>query len=76
VRANAKGTRPVILRSIVGLAHDLGMDVVAEGAENDSDAVALHHLGCEFAQGFVFGHPMSAEQAQELILGKRLATVR
>jgi EAL domain-containing protein (putative c-di-GMP-specific phosphodiesterase class I) len=52
------------------------MDVVAEGAENDSDAVALHHLGCEFAQGFVFGHPMSAEQAQELILGKRLATVR
>jgi len=76
VRANAKGTRPVILRSIVGLAHDLGMDVVAEGAENDSDAVALHHLGCEFAQGFVFGHPMSAEQAQELILGKRLETVR
>ena len=76
VRANAKGTRPVILRSIVGLAHDHGMDVVAEGAENDSDAVALHHLGCEFAQGFVFGHPMSAEQAQELILGKRLATVR
>jgi diguanylate cyclase (GGDEF)-like protein/PAS domain S-box-containing protein len=76
VRANAKGTRPVILRSIVGLAHDLGMDVVAEGAENDSDAVALHHLGCEFAQGFVFGHPMSAEQAQELLVGKRLATVR
>ncbi len=76
VRANAKGTRPVILRSIVGLAHDLGMDVVAEGAENDSDAVALHHLGCEFAQGFVFGHPMSAAQAQELILGKRLETVR
>ena len=76
VRANAKGTRPVILRSIVGLAHDLGMDVVAELSENDSDAVALHHLGCEFAQGFVFGHPMSAEQAQELFVGKRLATVR
>ncbi len=70
VRANAKGTRPVVLRSIVGLAHDLGMDVVAEGAENESDAVELYHLGCEFAQGLAFGRPMSAAQAQHLILGR------
>jgi diguanylate cyclase (GGDEF)-like protein/PAS domain S-box-containing protein len=76
VRANARGTRPVILRSIVGLAHDLGMDVVAEGAENDSDAVELYHLGCEFAQGFAFGRPMTANQAQELLVGARLESVR
>ncbi len=67
VRTNAKGTRPVILRSIVGLAHDLSMDVVAEGAESESDAVELYQLGCEFAQGFVFGQPMSSEQAHELL---------
>ncbi len=67
VRTNAKGTRPVILRSIIGLAHDLGMDVVAEGAESESDAVELYQLGCEFAQGFVFGQPMSSEQAHELL---------
>ena len=64
---NAKGTRPVILRSIIALAHDLGMDVVAEGAETDSDAVELYQLGCEYAQGFVFGEPMSADQARTLI---------
>jgi diguanylate cyclase (GGDEF)-like protein/PAS domain S-box-containing protein len=76
VRANAKGARPVVLRSIIGLAHDLGMDVVAEGAENEADAVVLHHLGCEFAQGLAFGRPMLAEQAQDLIFGKRLEAAR
>jgi diguanylate cyclase (GGDEF)-like protein len=64
VRANNKGTRPVILRSIIALAHDLGMDVVAEGAETDSDAVELYQLGCEYAQGYVFGEPMNADQAR------------
>jgi diguanylate cyclase (GGDEF)-like protein/PAS domain S-box-containing protein len=67
VRMSAKGTRPVILRSMIALAHDLGMDVVAEGAETDSDAVELFQLGCEFAQGFVFGEPMSAERARALL---------
>jgi diguanylate cyclase (GGDEF)-like protein/PAS domain S-box-containing protein len=67
VRTSAKGTRPVILRSIIALAHDLGMDVVAEGAESDSDAVELFQLGCEYAQGFAFGEPMTAEKARELL---------
>jgi diguanylate cyclase (GGDEF)-like protein/PAS domain S-box-containing protein len=67
VQTTAKGTRPVILRSIIALAHDLGMDVVAEGAETDSDAVELSQLGCEYAQGFVFGEPMTAERARDLI---------
>jgi diguanylate cyclase (GGDEF)-like protein/PAS domain S-box-containing protein len=67
VRTTSKGTRPVILRSIVSLAHDLGMDVVAEGAETDSDAVELSQLGCEYAQGFLFGAPMTAEKARELL---------
>ena len=67
VQTTAKGTRPVILRSIIALAHDLGMDVVAEGAETDSDAVELSQLGCEYAQGFVFGEPMTPERARDLI---------
>jgi diguanylate cyclase (GGDEF)-like protein/PAS domain S-box-containing protein len=71
VRTTAKGTRPVILRSIVALAHDLGMEVVAEGAETDSDAVELYQLGCEYAQGFVFGEPMSADQARDLLQTER-----
>jgi predicted signal transduction protein with EAL and GGDEF domain len=76
VRTGAKGKRPVILRSIISLAHDLGMEVVAEGAETDSDAVELYQLGCEYAQGFAFGEPMSAEQARTMIGGERLESAR
>jgi diguanylate cyclase (GGDEF)-like protein/PAS domain S-box-containing protein len=76
VRADAKGSRPAVLRSIIGLAHDVGMAVLAEGAESDSDVNDLHHLGCELAQGPAFGRPLSGDEAQELVLGKRLETVR
>jgi diguanylate cyclase (GGDEF)-like protein/PAS domain S-box-containing protein len=67
VRPAPHGKRPVILRSIIALAHDLGMEVVAEGAETDSDAVELYQLGCEYAQGFAFGEPMSAQAASGLL---------
>ena len=70
VRTTPRGTRPVILRSIIALAHDLGMEVVAEGAETDSDAVELYQLGCEYAQGFAFGEPMTADAARDLLIDK------
>jgi diguanylate cyclase (GGDEF)-like protein/PAS domain S-box-containing protein len=76
VRANAKGARPPVLRSIVGLAHDLNMAVLADGTETEADINDLHHLGCEFALGPGFGRPMSGDQAQELVLGKRLEAAK
>jgi diguanylate cyclase (GGDEF)-like protein/PAS domain S-box-containing protein len=67
VRTNGKGARPVILRSLIALAHDLGMEVIAKGAETDSDAVELYQLGCEYAQGICFGEPMSGDDAKALL---------
>jgi EAL domain-containing protein (putative c-di-GMP-specific phosphodiesterase class I) len=49
------------------MAHDLGMDVIVDGAESESDAVELSQMGCEFAQGIVFGKPMTAQQARKLM---------
>jgi EAL domain-containing protein (putative c-di-GMP-specific phosphodiesterase class I) len=67
VRQLSNGGRPVILRSIVRLAEELGMDVVAEGAETESEAIELYQMGCAYAQGFVFGEAMTPLQARQLV---------
>jgi diguanylate cyclase (GGDEF)-like protein/PAS domain S-box-containing protein len=66
VRQMANG-KPAILRSIVKMAHELGMEVIAEGAETESEAIELYQMGCEYAQGAVFGDPMSMLQARQLV---------
>ncbi len=67
VRPNSFGARSPILRSIVAMAQEIGMDVISEGAETESDAVELAQLGCQFAQGAAFGQPMSAAAARKLM---------
>ena len=46
-----------IVRAVITLAHDLGMQTVAEGVENRDQATYLASLGCERAQGYWFGRP-------------------
>ena len=57
----------MILRSIVKLAQELGMEVIAEGAETESDAIELSQMGCDFAQGYAFGPPITAIEARRLM---------
>ena len=40
---------------------------VAEGAETESEIVLLSQLGCDYAQGFIFGQPLSADEARRLV---------
>ncbi|MBE9096264.1 EAL domain-containing protein [Tychonema sp. LEGE 07203] len=56
-----------IVRSIVTLSHNLGMDVVAEGVEQASQLSILKGLKCEFAQGFFFSKPVDSQTAATLI---------
>src|SRR5262249_40710729 len=74
VKTNGKQERPMVLRSIIALAHDLGMEVVAEGAETERDAAELFQLGCEFAQGFVFGGPATSEEVMRMLSAQARAT--
>jgi EAL domain-containing protein (putative c-di-GMP-specific phosphodiesterase class I) len=65
IGAGAKASEMV--RAIVGLAHTLGMDVVAEGVETAEQAAALQSLGCEYAQGFYFSKAVDTGTAARLI---------
>ena len=56
-----------IVRSIVALSHNLGMDVVAEGVEEASQLSILKGLKCEYAQGFFFSKPVDSQTAAVLI---------
>jgi diguanylate cyclase (GGDEF)-like protein len=59
----------VIVRTIVNLAHSLGLSVVAEGVETEEQYRILQEMGCEFAQGYHFSRPIFLNQAENLILG-------
>ncbi|GAB2207069.1 EAL domain-containing protein [Roseibium sp. ROS1] len=67
VKPNGSSARPVLLRTIVAMGHDLGMSVVAEGAESENDALELYQLGCEYAQGFYFGEAVTAAEATKIL---------
>jgi EAL domain-containing protein (putative c-di-GMP-specific phosphodiesterase class I) len=43
------------------------MEVIAEGAENESDVIELSQIGCEYAQGFAFGQPLTTSDARKLV---------
>jgi diguanylate cyclase (GGDEF)-like protein/PAS domain S-box-containing protein len=56
-----------MVRAIVALAHNLSMDVVAEGVETEEQFVHLRALGCEYTQGFHFSKAVDAGAADRLI---------
>jgi EAL domain-containing protein (putative c-di-GMP-specific phosphodiesterase class I) len=61
------GSTPLILRSIIALAHELGKEVVAEGVETAADASYLRSIGCEYGQGYYYGEPMAAKDVKTLL---------
>ncbi|MBZ9702445.1 MULTISPECIES: EAL domain-containing protein [unclassified Mesorhizobium] len=54
--------RAVLLKSMVSMAHELGLSVVAEGISDERDALELRQMGCEYVQSFMFGAPMPGDQ--------------
>lgn len=61
------GSTSGVVETIVSLAHNLGIGVLAEGVETVEQLVRLKSLKCEFGQGFYFYRPMDVEAAEALL---------
>jgi diguanylate cyclase (GGDEF)-like protein len=60
-----------IVATIVMLAHNLGLRVVAEGTETADQLRQLEELQCDFAQGYFFSKPLESDQAEQLLVTRR-----
>jgi diguanylate cyclase (GGDEF)-like protein/PAS domain S-box-containing protein len=56
-----------LVRSIIELGHDLGLEIVAEGVETEPQARLLRELGCDFIQGYLYSRPLEIAAADALI---------
>lgn len=60
-----------MVRSTVALAHELGLEVVAEGVEDEACLAMLRETGCDIAQGYHIARPMKAAEIPAFVAGLR-----
>ncbi len=66
-RMGANGENSEIVRTIITLAYNLGMEVIAEGIETADHLMRLRELKCGFGQGYFFSKAVDGESAFDLI---------
>lgn len=71
VRDLARPTTATIVRHTIAMAHDLGMEVVAEGVEDRATADTLVGMGCDIGQGLLFGGAMPVHEFMDHLASHR-----
>lgn len=56
-----------IVRTVIDLAHNFGLHVIAEGVEDEATRDQLQAMGCDLFQGFLLGRPMSAQEFSDFL---------
>lgn len=65
---NSDSNDRILCEAIITMAHRLGMKVVAEGVETDSQKQLLMEMGCDYGQGYYFSRPLTAEKFEAFFL--------
>jgi len=64
----SRGVSAILINAVVGLCHNLGMFVIAEGVEMESQRHYLNEIGCDMMQGYLGGKPVSCEEFRNAYL--------
>jgi len=75
-RIDTDSRSATVVRTAIRLAHELGIEIIAEGVETEGQAKVLLSAGCERGQGFYFSRPVNVERATELLRAGRIIPVR
>jgi EAL domain-containing protein (putative c-di-GMP-specific phosphodiesterase class I) len=57
----------VIAQTIIGMGHNLGLNVIAEGVETQEQRICLERIGCDAFQGYLFGKPMPLPEFERIV---------
>lgn len=58
---------PVLVKAMIGMSHDLGYRVVAEGVEAEEELAFLREIGCDEIQGFIIARPLAAHDFEDFL---------
>ena len=62
-----KSTDAIIVQTIIGMAHNLGIEVIAEGVETEEQRAFLEQHGCPACQGYLFSKPVPIEEFEQWV---------
>ena len=60
----------IVLRNIINMARELGIEVLTEGVERPDQVELLKGVGCKFAQGFLYDNPMPEKEFEKRLIKK------
>ena len=66
-KMNSSDSSKQYVAAIISLGHVMGFNVISEGVEEDSQIETLKNIGCDFIQGYIWGRPLSPEDAGKLV---------
>ena len=73
---DADSRSATVVRAAIRLAHELGIEIIAEGIETEAQAKFLLSAGCEHGQGYYFSKPVTAEHATALLRSGRIKPIQ